>query len=359
MQCADDRETTDELGDQAIPDQIFRLDLLEGGPHVPVSIRPDVGAKPEALPAHAALDGLVQPHERAATDEQDVGRINLKELLMRMLAPTLRRDVGHRALEDLQQRLLDALAGDVACDRRVFVLPADLVHLVDIDDSLLALLEVPPGRLQELQDDILDIFTDVAGLGEGRRVDDRERDRQQLRQCLGQERLAGAGGPNQQDVRLGELGLVSVARLLLDLDPFVMVVDGDRQFFLRAFLANDVLVEKLLDILRHGQRGAPGAQALEPAVVGDDIVADLDALVADEHRRAGDQLPDVVLVLVAERAAEDLRVTVFLGHTRRLTGRSAFRLQAPGPDPPRVPYARFRTTSSMIPYSRPCSAVMM
>src|SRR5262249_13860324 len=37
----------------------------------------------------------------------------------------------------------------------------------------------------------------------------------------------------------------------------------------------------------------------------DDVVADLDALVADEDRRAGDELPDVVLVLVAEGAPQD------------------------------------------------------
>jgi hypothetical protein len=49
---------------------------------------------------------------------------------------------------------------------------------------------------------------------------------------------------------------------------------------------------------------------VEAGVVGDDVVADLDALVADEHRRSGNQLPDVVLVLVTERAAEDF---VFAG----------------------------------------------
>jgi hypothetical protein len=35
-------------------------------------------------------------------------------------------------------------------------------------------------------------------------------------------------------------------------------------------------------------------------LVADDVVAQLDALVADEHRRAGDQLLDLVLALAAE-----------------------------------------------------------
>src|SRR5574340_1360893 len=95
-----------------------------------------------------------------------------------------------------------------------------------------------------------------------------------------------------------------------------MVVDGDGELLLRLFLADDVLVEELLDFLRRWQRGALPGAVFEAIVVGDDVVADLDALVADEHRRPGDQLPDVILVLVAERASEDLGFAVLLHHGR-------------------------------------------
>jgi hypothetical protein len=46
---------------------------------------------------------------------------------------------------------------------------------------------------------------------------------------------------------------------------------------------------------------------LDPLVLRKDVLADLDALVADEDLRTGDQLADVVLVLVAEGAAEEVR----------------------------------------------------
>jgi len=42
----------------------------------------------------------------------------------------------------------------------------------------------------------------------------------------------------------------------------------------------------------------------------DDVVAQLDAFVADEHRGAGDELPDFVLALPAEGAVEELAVVV-------------------------------------------------
>ena len=126
--------------------------------------RLDVGLEAERLLADAALDHLVEADERAAADEQDVGRVDLEELLVRVLAAALRRHVGDRAFEDLQQRLLDAFARHVAGDRRVLVLAADLVDLVDVDDALLALLDVAAGGLQQLEDDVLDVLADVARL---------------------------------------------------------------------------------------------------------------------------------------------------------------------------------------------------
>src|SRR5262249_16767846 len=96
-------------------------------------------------------------------------------------------------------------------------------------------------------------------------------------------------------------------------DPLVVVVDRDRELLLRPLLADDVLVEELLDVRRRRQR-RPDAAVLETIVVRDDVVADLDTLIADEYRRARDQLADVVLILVAERAAENLSLAVLLHH---------------------------------------------
>src|SRR5436190_940474 len=314
VQRADDRQAADELGDEAVLDEIFRLDLLEQGADFAGVDRLHIGAEAERLLARAPLDLLLEADEGAAADEQDVGGVDLEELLVRMLAPALRRDVGDRAFEDLQQRLLDAFARHVARDRGVLVLAADLVDFVDVDDALLALLDVAAGRLQQLEDDVLDVLADVAGLGQRRRVDDGEGDREQLGQGLRQQRLAGARRADEQDVRLGELDFVAAARLLLDLDALVVVVDRDRELLLGLFLADDVLVEELLDFLGDGERGAGAAARLEPVVVRDDVVADLDALVADEHGRTRDQLADVVLVFVTERAAENLPFAGLFDH---------------------------------------------
>ena len=127
-------------------DQVLRFHLFERGADLALLHRLDVGLEAERFLADAALDHLVEADERAAADEEDVRRVDLEELLVRMLAAALRRHVGDRAFQNLQQRLLNAFARDIACDRRVLVLAADLVDLVDVDDALLALLDVAARR---------------------------------------------------------------------------------------------------------------------------------------------------------------------------------------------------------------------
>ena len=72
------------------------------------------------------------------------------------------------------------------------LLRADLVDLVDVDDAALRALDVVVGVLQQLDDDVLDVLADVAGLGQRRRVRDRERDVEDLRERLREQRLAAS-----------------------------------------------------------------------------------------------------------------------------------------------------------------------
>src|SRR5205085_2665834 len=138
--------------------------------------------------------------ERAAADEEDVRRVDLHELLVRVLAAALGRDTRDRAFDQLQQRLLHALARDIAGDRGVVALARDLVDLVDVDDAALRLLDVVVALLQQLLDDVLDVLADVTRFGEGRRIGDDERDIQEARERLREQRLARARGPDEEDV---------------------------------------------------------------------------------------------------------------------------------------------------------------
>jgi hypothetical protein len=82
-----------------------------------------------------------------------------------------------------------------------------------------------------------------------------------------------------------------------------VVVDGDRQDLLGALLPDDIVVEEVLDLDRSRQSDG-GAVLLPLALLGDDVVAELDALVADVDGGAGDQLADLPLPLPTEGARE-------------------------------------------------------
>ena len=131
-----------------------------------------------------------------------------------MLATALRRDVGHSALEDLQQGLLDTFPGDVTGDRRAVGLAGDLVDLVDVDDAGLGAFDVPVGRLDELEEDVFHVLAHVARLGQRRGVRDREGDVEYPGQRLRQVGLTRPRRADHQDVGLGQLDrLVIITRV--------------------------------------------------------------------------------------------------------------------------------------------------
>src|ERR1035441_1263875 len=148
------RQTADEFRDETELDQIDRLGLAQ---QIDIAPPADVGGTADgfflfgqeahALIAGAARNYLFQTHESAAADKQNIGGIHRREFLVRVLAAALRGNVGNGAFQNLQKRLLYALARNVTGDGRVLVLTADLIDLVDVDNALLALLHVAIGSL--------------------------------------------------------------------------------------------------------------------------------------------------------------------------------------------------------------------
>src|SRR5579863_3597152 len=185
---AGNREAADKFGDQAVANQIAGLHLLQQfGVAALLGTGAGLGMEAERAAADALFDELFEADERAATNKENVGGVHRGEFLVRMLAATLGRHVGDRAFENLEERLLDAFAADIAGDGGVFVLLGDLVDFVDIDDALLGLLDVAVGGLQQLQDDVFDVLADVTGFGERGGVHDGEGNVEHAGKRLGQQ----------------------------------------------------------------------------------------------------------------------------------------------------------------------------
>jgi hypothetical protein len=171
------------------------------------------------------------------------------------------------------------------------------------------------GGLDQLQQDVLDILADVAGLGERGGVGDRERHVEHLGERLRQIGLAAAGRAEQQDVRLGQLDRLGAAGILAitGLNPLVVVVDSDRQRTFGGVLADHIVLEEVPDLRGFGQ-------LIELHIAGlgqlflDDLVAEVDAFVADVHAGAGDELLHLLLALAAERALEQVTTVTDTSH---------------------------------------------
>src|SRR5258708_6745593 len=94
------RQPADELGNRPILYKVYGLDALQkivGRFRILRAL--DLGAKADAGLLGAVAHDLLQTVERAAADEQYVGRVDLDEVLVRVLAAALRRHRRDRSLD--------------------------------------------------------------------------------------------------------------------------------------------------------------------------------------------------------------------------------------------------------------------
>ena len=248
----------------------------------------------------------------------------MQELLLGMLAPTLRRNRGHGALQNFQERLLDPFTRYVTRDRGVLRFTRNLVDLVNVNNPLLRFLEIEIGSLDEFEENIFNVFTYVSGLGEGSGIRHGKRYVQLTSQGLRQIGLTGTGGAHQQNVGLGHFdvffvavgtgngeGLPGDARA----DALVVVVHGHGQSTLGGVLADHVLLQVIVDLLRARELDVVGFLDLGEFLF-DDFVAQFNALIANVDARPGNELANLLLAFTAEGAFEQVNALSDARHSQ-------------------------------------------
>ena len=129
---------------------------------------------------------MFESDKSAATDEQNVRRVYLNEFLMRMLAASLRGNVGNRSFYKLKECLLYTFTRNVPGDGRTVAFSADFVDFIDVHDPAFGTLDIIVRCLKELENDVFNIFSDVARFREGGGVGQGEGHVQEFGQGLGQ-----------------------------------------------------------------------------------------------------------------------------------------------------------------------------
>jgi hypothetical protein len=89
------------------------------------------------------------------------------------------------------------------------------------------------------------------------------------------------------------------SRMLAVRQPFVMIVDGDRENLLGVVLTDHVIVEDFTNLPR-GRHAVARFDQMRLMFLANDVHAQFDALIADEHGGSGDQLANLMLRLAAE-----------------------------------------------------------
>ena len=79
-----------------------------------------------------------------------------------------------------------------------------------------------------------------------------------------------------------------------------MVVHRHREGSLRRVLTHHVLVEEIVYFAGFGQGVEREIRFVLSQLLRDDVVAQVDAFIADVYARAGDELSDLPLALLAE-----------------------------------------------------------
>ena len=257
LHIGDHWESAHELGDEPIGDQVAGPDLS-----VQAALRQGsrrLFVKADALRAlpDASGDDLVDADERAGQDEEDVLRVDADAIRIRVLPPALGLHAHDIPLYDLQEGLLDALAGHVAGDGRVLVLLGDLVAFVQHHDAVLRPGDIIVAVAEQAHQALFHVRAHIPARGELRAVLDMERDVQQLREGLDEVRLAAARLSEQDDVGLLQLHVAGAQQAVRH--ALVVVVGRHGEGDLRLLLADDVLVQAGLDLV--------GPQDLEARVV--------------------------------------------------------------------------------------------
>ena len=96
IQCGDDRDTSDKLGDKPELDDVVRLDLRIQTPGRSLGFGFYLAAEADGGAALPLFDNAAQTVKGAPADEQDIFRVDADEFLVWVLASALRRHIGYR-----------------------------------------------------------------------------------------------------------------------------------------------------------------------------------------------------------------------------------------------------------------------
>src|SRR5699024_1795838 len=141
----------------------------------------------------SALDDFIHTVECSAEYKEDVFRIYLDGLLVRVFSAALWRYTCSRAFQNLEQRLLYTFTLNISCNGCVLAFTCNLIDLIDVDDSLFRTLYIKVCSLDQTQKNVFYIISDIACLSETCRIRNRKWNVKRSCQSLSEQCFTTAG----------------------------------------------------------------------------------------------------------------------------------------------------------------------
>ena len=159
---------------------------------------------------------------------------------MRMLSSALRRNRCHRAFKNFQQCLLNSLSAYITCNRWVFAFFGNFINFVDIYNSARSAFNIKIRSLNKTQQNILNIFTDIACLCKRCSIGNGKRNIQYFRKCLSKQSFSASCRSQKKNITLLKFNVgISVFRI----NSLIVIVYGNRKAFLCRILSYYVAVK--------------------------------------------------------------------------------------------------------------------
>ena len=211
-----DGDTAEKLGYHAKLMQVLRHHLSDKIGLTLIKTLSNMRVKPDTLLTDTIRNNLIETNKGSTTDKEDVGGVNVDKFLLRMLAAACWRHARFSSLQNLQERLLNSLTGNISGNGEVFCLTSNFVNLVDVNNANLRALNVSVSRRDEFQKNVFNILANITGFRKRSGVSNGKRNFQKAGKCLSKQGLAGTGRSKQQNVRFCNLNvLIALSRLII------------------------------------------------------------------------------------------------------------------------------------------------
>ena len=195
---------------------------------------------------------LLNAIECTTADEEDVVRVYVNVVLVRVFATTFWRNIDNASFEEFEHTLLHTFSTHITRNGWVVALTRNLVDFVNENDTALSFFYIEIGHLEQTREYAFHVFAHVSCFGEDCCIYNGERNLEELCNSASQERLTRTRRADHHNVAFLNFYRIVFVFVFVE-NAFVVIVDSNREVFFCCILSDDVFIEIFFNLFGSGQ----------------------------------------------------------------------------------------------------------